>query len=57
MNLLKILSPPFLFFLKRRYQITIEGEELLKCKGAKLIIPNHPAQVDAQILIPITVKH
>jgi long-chain-fatty-acid--[acyl-carrier-protein] ligase len=57
MILLKLLSPLFYFFLKRRYRITIKGAELLQLKGAKLVIPNHPAQVDAQILAPMTLKH
>lgn len=30
---------------------------MLERKGAKLVLPNHPAQVDAQILTPMTLKH
>ncbi|MDX2360863.1 MAG: lysophospholipid acyltransferase family protein [Crocinitomicaceae bacterium] len=52
-----LVSPIFKFFLTRRYRITIKGGELLKLKGAKLVLPNHPAQIDAQILGPITNKH
>jgi 1-acyl-sn-glycerol-3-phosphate acyltransferase len=53
----KLLAPLFYFFLKRRYRITIKGGELFKLEGAKLVIPNHPAQVDAQILTAMTLKY
>jgi 1-acyl-sn-glycerol-3-phosphate acyltransferase len=52
-----VLAPLFTFFLMRRYRVAIKGGELLKLKGAKLVLPDHPAQVDAQILTTICIKH
>ena len=57
MKIHTLISPVFKFFLTRRYRIKIKGGELLNQTGAKLVLPNHPAQIDAQILVPITNKH
>ena len=38
------------FFLSLRYKVEIKGEEILKSKNAKFILPNHQALVDPQIL-------
>ncbi|MDX2360186.1 MAG: lysophospholipid acyltransferase family protein [Crocinitomicaceae bacterium] len=40
----------FDFVITRRYRITIIGEELLKKKGGKLILPNHQSHVDPQMI-------
>ncbi|MBN4072893.1 1-acyl-sn-glycerol-3-phosphate acyltransferase [Crocinitomix catalasitica] len=50
MNIFSVVNKVYYFFLCRRYRIKIIGEDLLKDSGAKFIIPNHPAQIDAQIL-------
>ena len=52
-----IVSAIFLFFLRRRYRVEIIGEEFFKRKGAKLVLPNHPAQIDAQLLGVISSKY
>jgi len=39
------------FFLSLRYTIEIKGLEVLEHKGANLILPNHQALVDPQILV------
>lgn len=54
---MRIVNSVFLFFLRRRYRIQITGEELLEPNGSKLILPNHPAQVDAPLLGTVLRKH
>jgi len=38
------------FILSRRYRITLTGEELLKEKGSKLLLPNHQSHIDPQLI-------
>lgn len=50
MKKLTIIAELYYFVLSRRYKISLKGEELLQSKGAKLILPNHPAQIDAPLM-------
>ncbi|MBS3915526.1 MAG: 1-acyl-sn-glycerol-3-phosphate acyltransferase [Bacteroidetes bacterium] len=50
MKKLTIIAELYYFVLSRRYKISLKGEELLNPKGARLILPNHPAQIDAPLL-------
>jgi 1-acyl-sn-glycerol-3-phosphate acyltransferase len=45
------------FALIRRYSIRIKGEEILETAGAKLILPNHPSYIDAQLIAVVISMH
>jgi len=47
---MSVLLALFRFFLSLRYKVEIKGLEVLDHKGANLILPNHQALVDPQIL-------
>jgi len=47
---MKFLIAIFRFFLSLRYKVEIKGLEVLDHKGANLILPNHQALVDPQLL-------
>jgi long-chain-fatty-acid--[acyl-carrier-protein] ligase len=48
---MKTLGYILRFLLSLRYKVEIKGQELLKQNGGALILPNHQALVDPQILI------
>jgi long-chain-fatty-acid--[acyl-carrier-protein] ligase len=50
MNIRSKLVLLYNFILTRRYTINITGEELLKTKGAKLVLPNHQSHIDPQLM-------
>ncbi len=45
------------YILSRRYNITIEGVDVLKSDSAKLILPNHISHIDPQIMTLELYKH
>ena len=47
----------FYWILRRRYRVHTEGIERLKKSGAKLLLPNHPAHIDPQILTALVRLH
>ncbi len=47
----------FYWVLKRRYRVSIKGLDLLKKSGSKLILPNHPAHIDPQLLSALVRQH
>ena len=47
---MKTIAAIFRFFLSLRYRVELKGTELLKGNSAKLILPNHQALVDPQIM-------
>ena len=47
---MKYIISIFRFFLSLRYKVEIKGLEVLDHKGANLILPNHQALVDPQII-------
>ena len=54
---MKILSFILYSLLSLRYRIQIRGEEVLKNRRAKIILPNHQAEVDPQIIGAIVSRH
>jgi len=54
---MKIIARLYLFFLRRRYKLTVSGIDLLKREGNSLIFPNHPAHIDAHLLGSLCVIH
>ncbi len=46
----RFLASLFRFVLKRRYEVIIHGDDILKTPEAKLFLPNHPALIDPVIL-------
>lgn len=52
-----ILFRLYHFALTRRYRISVKGEEIIKASGAKLILPNHPSYIDAQLIAVIVALH
>ncbi len=48
--ILIILNKVYIFFLNRRYHVILKNSEILNLKNPLLILPNHPAFVDPQIL-------
>jgi 1-acyl-sn-glycerol-3-phosphate acyltransferase len=55
--MMKLFTKIYYFFLTRRYKVTIKGQEILNEDGPKLILPNHPAYVDAQLLGSLTSQY
>ena len=53
---MKTLGHILSFILTSRYKLEIKGEEILKQKGGALILPNHQALADPQILISYLFK-
>ncbi len=47
---MKTIAAIFRFFLSLRYDVELKGEDLLKGNSARLILPNHQALVDPQIM-------
>ncbi|MFT7611984.1 MAG: 1-acyl-sn-glycerol-3-phosphate acyltransferase [Parvicellaceae bacterium] len=47
----------FYWLLTRRYRVKLKGIDLLKIEGAKLILPNHPAHIDPQLMAAIVRQH
>lgn len=47
---MKILIAIFRFFLSRRYKVEIKGLDVLNHNGSNLILPNHQALIDPQLL-------
>ena len=54
---MKLIIAIYRFFLSLRYKVEIKGEELLKSDSAKLILPNHQALVDPQIIFSLIYKY
>ena len=54
---MKIIARLYLFFLRRRYKLSVSGIELLTREGNSLIFPNHPAHIDAHLLGSLCVIH
>ncbi|MEI6696413.1 MAG: acyl-[ACP]--phospholipid O-acyltransferase [Bacteroidota bacterium] len=54
---MKILFSIYRFFLSLRYSIELKGIEVLQNKQSKLILPNHQALVDPQILFTQIIKY
>ncbi|MCX6230631.1 MAG: AMP-binding protein [Bacteroidetes bacterium] len=54
---MKILIAIYRFFLSLRYKIELKGVDVLKTKQSKLILPNHQALVDPQILFTHILKY
>jgi long-chain-fatty-acid--[acyl-carrier-protein] ligase len=54
---MKIIARLYLFFLRRRYKLSISGIELLDRECNNLIFPNHPAHIDAHLLGSLCVIH
>ncbi len=55
--IVKFYGAFYKFILTRRYKVTITGIDLLKAKGAKLILPNHQSHIDPQIIAVETLKY
>ncbi len=47
---MKFLTSIYRFFLSLRYKVVINGEDVLKSKNSKFILPNHQAIVDPQLI-------
>lgn len=47
----------FLFFLTRRYGLTVRGLENIQSPGAKLILQSHPSHIDPQLLAVFIAQH
>ncbi len=54
---MKIIILIYKFFLKRRYKLEIKNTEILKHNWPVLLLPNHVALVDPQILITFLDKY
>jgi long-chain-fatty-acid--[acyl-carrier-protein] ligase len=54
---MKILVAIYRFFLSLRYNVELKGLEVLQSKKAKLILPNHQALVDPQLLFTHILKY
>ena len=54
---MKFLFAIYRFFLSLRYSIELKGIEVLQNKQSKLILPNHQALVDPQILYTQIIKY
>lgn len=54
---MKILSFIYRILLSLRYKVEIKGSEVLKNNNSKLILPNHQALIDPQILVAHIFKY
>lgn len=54
---MKLIVKLFRFFFSLRYKVEIKGLELVKQAGGALVLPNHQALIDPQILGAYIFKH
>lgn len=54
---MKVILIFYKFFLRLRYKVTIKNAEILKSNAGKLVLPNHQATVDPQLLYTHAYKY
>jgi len=54
---MKVFIAVYRFFLSLRYKVEITGLDVLKNKSAKLILPNHQALIDPQLIFAHLYKY